>query len=71
MVPCSHRRSYKLNIESGQFEQTLYQYILSSHLKKKQKQKQKEKPRFRHKRLYEGLCILDDENYKASISIFI
>ena len=37
MVPCSHRSSYKLNIESGQFEQTLYQYILSSHLKKKNK----------------------------------
>ena len=43
MVPCSHRRSYKLNIESGQFEQTLYQYILSSHLKKKNKNKNKNK----------------------------
>ena len=63
MVPCSHRSSYKLNIESGQFEQTLYQYILSSHLKKnkKQKQKEKEKTRFKHKRLYEGFCILDDQ----------
>ena len=44
MVPCSHRRSYKLNIESGQLEQTLYQYILSSHLKKtKNKNKKKKK----------------------------
>ena len=43
MVPCSHRRSYKLNIESGQFEQTLYQYILSPHFKKKNKNKKKKK----------------------------
>ena len=48
MVPCSHRRSYKLNIESGQFEQTLYQYILSSHFKKK-KTKAKTKTKTKRK----------------------